>query len=1005
METQFRKVKKYLEIIASSRYFNKTKVENILYRNCDYKSDNNPPDIGELEPYTSGSPFGTGNDTHAWFRFTVNIPENMKNSPVRLKVTTDRGGWDANNPQFICYVDGAMRQGMDTNHTYICLDGKDSYDVALYAYTGPKIPQAKLYAELFNVNEAAEQLYYDIFVPFEMLSYMDKNSKEYAEILMHLDRAVSMLDLFDVGSEDYFASLAKAKEYMDTQFYGKYCSEQPTTTICIGHTHIDCAWQWTLKQTREKVQRSFATVLELMKRYPEYKFMSSQALLYKDLKEEAPEVYEQVKAMIKAGRWECEGAMWVEADCNLSSGESLVRQVIYGKNFFKEEFGVDNHVLWLPDVFGYSAALPQILRKSGVDWFVTSKISWNETNTIPYDTFEWYGIDGTKINTYFLTAQDKKRGQAPERYATYVGSTNPKMIAGTYDRYQQKNLTNETLLTFGYGDGGGGPTAEHLEMARRTEKGIPGAPNAKIEFATDFLSRLEKRIENNKLLPKWKGELYLEFHRGTYTSIAKNKKNNRQCEFLYADAELLASMKKALTGASFPKSELHSGWEIILTNQFHDIIPGSSIKEVYDQSDIDYAYAKEIGNNIVSDAKNTIAKGISKDCGYIIFNPHSFEGNGIVKINGVSARVRAIPPKGYKTVNEFDTSCSVKIEGKTVENELIAVKFDEHYQICSVYDKKEKRELLKNGEKGNELRIYADYPDLYDAWEWQPYSNEGYKTITELESASEVRDGIRRGIKLVRPYKNSKIEQTVWFTDGSARIDFETHIDWHERHKMLKAAFVTDINSDKATYEIQFGNLERSTHTNTSWDKAKFEVCAQKYADISDGGYGVSILNDCKYGHDIHGSTIQLSLLRCPTSPNEEADQGIHDFTYSILPHIGQFVASNTINEAYFLNYPMSAVKACGEQSVLPESFSMLSIDCDNVVCETVKEAEHGTETVIRLYESKNIRKNVTLQIGFAANKCHLCDLLENNVKELPIENGKVSLNIGGYEIVTLKFS
>lgn len=1004
METQYRRVKKYLEFVKGAIYVNRTKVDGITYLNCGYKENNVPPMLSDMKPYEQGVSWGTGADSHAWFHFVINIPERMKNTPVRLCVSTDRRGWDADNPQFICYIDGEMRQGMDTNHTFVALDGKESYDVYLYGYTGPKIPSARLYVDIVNVNENAEQLYYDLLVPFEMLSYLEPNSKEYAEILFHLDSAVCLLDLFDLGSAEFMASLETAKSYMDSEFYGKYCVEQPSTTICIGHTHIDCAWKWTLKQTREKVQRSFATVLELMKRYPEYKFMSSQALLYQNLKEEAPELYGQVKEMIRAGRWECEGAMWVEADCNLSSGESLVRQVTYGKRFFKDEFGVENRVLWLPDVFGYSAALPQILRKAGVEWFVTSKISWNDTNTIPYDTFKWYGIDGSGINTFFLTPQDKKRSTHPARGTTYVGNTHPQMIAGTYDRYQQKNLNNEAILTFGYGDGGGGPTAEHLELARRTAKGIPGAPNAKIEFAGDFLSRLEKKIEGHRLLPKWRGELYLEFHRGTYTSIAKNKKNNRESEFLYLDAEHTSSVAKALTGRKFPKAELHKGWEMILTNQFHDIIPGSSIKEVYDQCDIDYEIIKGIGNGAKNGAVSSIAAGIASDKGYIVFNPHSFVGNGLVNIGGVTARVSGIPSKGYATVTDIDTECNVAVNGHNVENDVIRVEFNECWQIASIYDKRCSREVITAGGIGNELRVYADHPDEYDAWEWQSYSKDSYKVITAVSSVETVRDGARLGIKVVRPFMNSTVTQTAWFTDGSARIDFETECDWHQRHQMLKAAFAVDINSDKATYEIQFGTLERPTHFNTSWDKAKFEVCAQKFADISEGDYGVSILNNCKYGHDIHDGIMQLSLLKCPTSPNEEADQGMHSFTYAIYPHKGQLVTTDVAEQAYYLNYPMYAVKATGAESTLPESFSMISLDKDNVICETVKEAEDGEATVVRLYESKNIKGKVSIDVGFKAKHCFVCDLMENELSELPIDNGRVSVEVGGFEIVTLKF-
>ena len=1006
MEKQYRKVKKYLEIVGSQRLSHVVDIQDIAVCPCGYKESNTPPALSEFKPFAPGGVWGSGWDTHAWFHFELNIPEEMRNKPLRLIAKTDRSGWDADNPQFIAYIDGVMRQGLDTNHTYVALDGSAHHDVYIYAYTGPKISETRFFAQIANVNEDADQLWFDLIVPFQMLDYLNPNSQEYAEILRHLDAAVSKLDLFEVGSPDFFESVKLARAYMNDEFYGSFCSTErgndSPTTIGIGHTHIDCAWKWTLKQTREKVQRSFSTVLELMDRYPEYKFMSSQALLYKDLKEEAPEVYERVKQRIRDGRWECEGAMWVEADCNLTSGESLVRQVMYGKRFFKNEFGVENHILWLPDVFGYSAALPQILRKSGVDWFVTSKISWNETNMMPYDTFSWKGIDGTAINTYFLTAQDQGRG-APARYTTYVANTGSKMIAGTWNRYQQKNLNNEAIVTFGFGDGGGGPTAEHLEMGRRTAKGIPGAPIFKIDFAGNFLERLEKKIENNPLLPEWQGELYLEFHRGTYTSISKNKRNNRKSEFLYLDAELMASVDKALCGKPFPKSELHDGWEMILTNQFHDIIPGSSIKEVYDQCDIDYKIIKDKANGIIGDAKSDLASKLDAKGGYVVFNPHSFTGSGAVVVDGETVLVDDMPSKGYKLTNGFRRGNHISIDGHRVETDCFVVTFDEFWQITSIYDKKNDREVIKPGAIANEIRLFADHPDIYDAWEWQPYSIDSYKTLTSLESVELVNDGARRGIKLVRPFMQSKITQTIWFWDDIAKIDFDTVADWHQHHIMVKAAFPVDINSDKATYEIQFGTIERPTHKNTSWDKAKFEVCAQKYADLSEGGYGVSIINDCKYGHDIHNGTIMLSLFKSPTDPNPEADQGEIPFVYSLCPHAGSLSESETARLAYYLNYPMTAVKATGDKSVIPERFSAVTLNRPNVICETIKESEDGNDTILRLYEYKNTKSHLSVKPGFAFEKAYLCDLMENELSELPVSDGEIKTDIGGFEILTIK--
>ena len=1003
MNAQYRKIKKYLEILRSHRYCNKTPVENLTVCPCDYKEGHTPPPLSEFKPYKAGEDWGSGFDSHVWFHFEFKIPEHMKQKPVSLNVSSDKFGGVGSNPQFILYINGKLRQGLDVRHTDVPLyDPEATYDVYIYAYTGARIRTAKLFVELFNVNEDCRDLYFDIDVPFDTLEFTNQHSIEYADILKYLDNAVSMLDLYELGSDEFFASVKKAKEYMRTEFYGKYCGNSKTQVTAIGHTHIDCAWLWTLRQTREKVQRSFATVLELMKRYPEYKFMSSQAFLYKNMKEEAPELYEEIKARIAEGRWECEGAMWVEADCNLSSGESLVRQVMYGKRFFKNEFGVENRVLWLPDVFGYAAALPQILKKCGVDWFVTSKISWNDTNMMPYDTFEWYGIDGTPIHAYFLTAEDYNRDNPP-RGTTYNAMITPKMVAGTIHRYQQKQINNDALITFGYGDGGGGPTPEHLEVARRTAYGIPGVPKTSIEFAGDFLSRLENKMEEAKRVPAWHGELYLEYHRGTYTSISKNKRNNRKSEFLYMNAETLGSMAKSLIGMPFPKAELHEGWESLLTNQFHDIIPGSSIREVYEQSDIDYAALMKIAKDSITNATESIAKGISAGRGHVIFNPNPFVGNGIVEIDGKSAYVTGIPPKGYAAAEQIKIYNRIIIQDRTVETDKLRVRFDENWMIDSVYDKVNDREVITAGEKANEIRVYADHPDTYDAWEWQEYSLEDYKVITEVSSVNIIEDGARRGIRIVRPFMKSTFTQTIWFYDDIAKIDFETVADWHNQHQMVKAAFPVDINSAKATYEIQYGTIERPTHKNTSWDKAKFEVCAHKYADLSEGGYGVAIINDCKYGYDIHDGIMQISLFKTPTSPNEVADQGEIPFTYSLCPHAGTLADSNIPALAYDLNNPMFAVKATGVNSILPEQFSMVTTDAENVLCEVIKEAEDSDATILRFYESKNMKTNVNITLGIPAEHCYVCDLMENEIAELPIVKGKVNTSVHGFEILTLK--
>ncbi len=1009
MQSQLRKVKSYLKILDQNRLRQIQKITDVEIAPSEYKAAGERPDPAAFVPFeTSCERWGKGYDKHAWFRFSVEIPQINEGEEYLIRVYTDRGvtGWNSDNPQFIAYIDNQIAQGLDTFHHELFFKTSGKHEVLLYAYTGTRPCSPTLELELYRRHLLMEKLYWDIKIPTDSLELQDQNGYAYANILKHLHRAVSLMDLYEIDSEDFYTSLQAVSDYMDHEFYEKFCSpakDGEPTVIGIGHTHIDCAWFWTLKQTREKVQRSFSTVVRLMEEYPEYRFMSSQALLYQNLKEEEPTLYEKVKELIREGRWECEGAMWVEADCNLTSGESLVRQVLYGKRFFKQEFDVENRVLWLPDVFGYSAALPQILKKSGVEWFVTSKISWNDTNQMPYDTFLWKGIDGTAINTYFLTAQAKTPGQPPKCTATYVANNTPAFMVGTYERYQQKELNNETITTFGWGDGGGGPTREEFESARRLSKGIPGIPTFKHDFAGNFLSRLEKKIENNPRLPVWQGELYLEFHRGTYTAQAKNKKNNRQSEFLYLNTELLCSMQKLFLDSKFPKEELHRGWELLLTNQFHDIIPGSSIRDVYEQCEIDYATIREIATPQLDAAAAALAAQIDKKNGYVVFNPNPTIGNGIVRVGDTCAYVENIPAKGYLATNAFKTDNRITLSETACEGKFFKLTFDANMNLVSIYDKRNKREVLRSGAIGNELRIYADHPDKFDAWEWVDFSLESYRTLTDVQSVEEIRDGARAGLRILRQHNKSTVAQTIWLYDDIDRIDFDLDVDWHERHQAMKVAFDVDINASRATYDIQYGSAERPTHKNTSWDKAKYEVCGQKFADFSEGNYGVALLNDCKYGYDIHGTCMMLSLLRSPTHPDPEADQGRMTCTYSLYPHKGAADLPTIYEHAYAINNPLTAVAATGDADRIPASFAMTSCDQRNILCETVKEAEDSDAHIFRYYECSNSRTPATLRFGFDVKQVVLCNMSEEPIRELCVTDNAVELDFGAFEIHTLK--
>lgn len=975
-------------------------VTDFLYKECEYKTGNDLPEIdGSFSPFTPYlNRWGGKKDKHAWFYNEIDVPE--YDGEIQLAVASDaRLGWCDVNPQFIAYVDGKLQQGIDKNHREVFLtSGK--HKVYLYAYSGSIYDEwVDFLTYLQFIDEKTKKLYYHIKVPFEILEYEDENTRNYFEIKKHLNNAVNFIDMREPYSDEYYDSLDKAIDYLEKEFYGKYCHEGETHAFCIGHTHIDVAWEWTLAQTREKILRSFSTVLTLMKKYPEYKFMSSQAQLYKYLKTDAPELYAEVKEMVKQGRWEVEGGMWVEADCNLCSGESLVRQFLYGKRFMKEEFGVDSKILWLPDVFGYSAALPQILQKSGIDKFVTSKIGWNEMNKMPYDTFMWHGIDDTPVFTHFMTAQDKVKGREPATNVTYNAKLNANQLRGAYDRYQQKDLYDDVLITFGFGDGGGGPYAKDLEYFNRLKHGIPGTSTPKMAFSGEFFDDIKSKTENNPKLPHWVGELYLEFHRGTYTSQAKNKRYNRKSEFMFQRAETLSLISEHLCGYKYRKEDMQKSWETILLNQFHDIIPGSSINEVYIDSHKQYEEIGEVGSSIIDGTTKVVAENVNGE--YVVFNPHSFVNSGAVEVDGKYYYVKDVPAKGYKAVTLIDEVSRVTATASLLENDFFRITLDGKGTFTSVFDKRNNREVLKKGTRGNVITAYEDYPREYDNWEMSSYYTEKSWEVDKVDKVETVNEGERAGIRITKKFKNSTIIQTIFLYNNIDKIDFETFIDWKESHIILKTLFPVDVNTSKATYDIQFGSVERPTHKNTSWDVARFEVCAHKYCDLSEFGYGVSLMNDCKYGHAVHNGVMSLTLLKSGTFPDPKADKCEHVFTYSLYPHSDDYRMAGTIKKAYDLNVPMLCVK--GGSGNLPTEYSLFEVDKDNVIFETAKKAEDDDTIVLRGCEYFNKRTVANVTFGFDVKKAYICDMLENVQTPLNVDGNSISVEFKPYEIITLK--
>ena len=935
-----------------------------------------------------------GDREYRVFRGKVVIPEHFHGKCVDFQLLTGQEGqWDATNPQFSVYVDGVLRQGFDVNHTALRLTDNavagTTYDLFLSAFTGTQNFHLQFNTSLRTVDPVTEKLYYDLLIPWQVLCLLEKDDPAYLELAEILTGAVNLLDMRKPGSKAYYESV-EAAEALLTQALYTNPRESAATVCCIGHTHIDVAWLWTLAVTQDKAVRSFSTVLELMKKYPEYRFMSSQPQLYQYVKKNAPEIYAQIQERVAEGRWEAEGGMFLEADCNLTSGESLVRQFLYGKRFFKQEFGVDNQILWLPDVFGYSAALPQIMKKSGIRYFMTTKISWNATNRLPYDSFFWKGIDGTKILTHFIPTRDYVQpgsNSGNTTITTYTGDLHPRQMKGAWQRYQQKNLNRQVLCAYGYGDGGGGPTGWMLESQRRMAYGIPGCPRTKQTSALEFFNQLSRDLEGKKV-PIWSGELYLEFHRGTYTSMARNKKWNRRGEFALTNLESGALLAEQLLAAEYPK--LQKYWEILLRNQFHDILPGSSIFEVYEDSKAEYQKLFQF----TAAAEQSYLSGIAEQVGRtIVWNPNGQILSGFVELPHRDGRkhvqqtaagtylawAQNIPAKGYAVLEDTAPAAGpVEISTDRVETPYAAVTLNSKGQITSWFDKTAQRQLLQEGQCGNVLMTYEDKPFNFDNWELQDYYREKFWPVEELLGAEVVENGpFRYALKLQWQYQDSIITEVLYFYPNSPRVDIHFSTDWKEDQILLKALFPVEMNTTEATFEIQYGNVKRSTAVNTSWDQARFEVFHHKWMDVSEGGYGVSFLNDCKYGVSVEENVVGLSLLKCGRDPNPHADREYHEAVYSVFPHLGSWQEAGTVQEAYLLNNPLRAYVSHSGSNALPQRYSLVEHNHRNIMVECVKKAEDGPDTIIRLYEFENRRTDVHLHLHQKAAKIWLCNLLE----------------------------
>ena len=983
-------------------------------------------DAAAFSPFDCRNMHWYGPDEHYWFYSDTTVPESFQGKPLWMHVCTQIDEWDdGKNPQFLLFVNGEIVQGIDMNHRDVLLsrsaEAGQPLCLELQAYTGTLHTEFNLIVEFREIDPEIEGLYWDLQVPLQAFPRLEAESRSRMDLERVMNDAINLLDLRTPYSPAFEQSVHEARAYLQKHLYEELGGHDDVIATCIGHTHIDVAWWWTVAQTREKVARSFATVLKLMDEYPHYRFMSSQPQLYLFLKERYPELYARLKERVREGRWEPEGGMWVEADCNLTSGESLVRQFLHGKRFFRDEFGVENRILWLPDVFGYSGALPQIMKECGIEYFMTTKLAWNQFNKVPYDTFRWRGIDGSEILTHLITTLGVGQDEKKSFFTTYNGMLHPDAIIGGWKRYQNKDINNDILVSYGYGDGGGGPTRAMLETSDRMEHGVTGLPRVRQAFARTYFDELRQRVEHNRRLPLWEGELYFEYHRGTYTSMARNKRSNRKAELHMMDLELLSVL--ASGALPYPAEETDRLWKGMLINQFHDILPGSSIHEVYEVTKKEYAAMEE---TIARLEQERMAALCAPGDGLTVFNTKGFAGDEIVPLGetdvqalldeagtlypvqhtekGAFVSLKDLPAKGWRTYQTRTEAVSAPSpftlsDDRHLETPYYTVELDENGLFARLYDKENRREVFKSGQKGNLMRMYEDKPIYYDNWDIDIYYTEKSWDVTDLQRLEWEEIGpVCAVLKLERKVSNSLIRQTIRFYADSRRIDFETWVDWHEHQHLLKVHFPVDVHTDEATFDIQFGNLKRKITQNTSWDVARFESCGQKWMDLSEGHYGVSLLNDCKYGHSVLDGSMALTLIKSGIEPNPTTDQEEHFFTYALLPHAEDW-RSGTVREAYCLNQPALSFRGGKAGS----EFSLASVGAPNVVLETVKQAEDGDGWIVRLYECDNARTDTFLRWNRPVLSVEECNCIEEKKADASLENGGISFTILPYEIKTFR--
>ncbi|HEY9076057.1 MAG TPA: glycoside hydrolase family 38 C-terminal domain-containing protein [Anaerolineaceae bacterium] len=956
---------------------------------------------------------------YGWFNTHFTLPPEAAGKRIVLKMEVGGEG--------LVFINGIVAGAKDRQHTEITLPDNTPgtyYEVLVESYAGhgpmvagggpvgygrqtvpePPAQQQTVGESSFGIwNEEAYQLWFDVETLNHLRSVVDPESLRLAEIDQALMDFTLIADL-ELPPDEMQPTLTAARKRLAPLLACKNGTTMPTL-YAVGHGHIDVAWLWPLQETERKMARTVSNQLALMAEYPEHKFIESQPHLYLMLKQRYPELYERYAAAMRAGKFIPEGAMWVEADTNLSGGESLIRQCIHGKRFFKEEFGIDSQILWLPDVFGYSGALPQILRGCGVKYFATQKIFWtyNGGDMFPYNTFTWEGIDGSEVLAHL--------------FFDYNSETHPAALWKRWTDRPQKNGIDSLILAFGHGDGGGGPTRIHLEYLRRAAD-LEGAPRTKIVSPLVFFQDVEKKGVPRE---RYVGELYFQAHRGTYTSQARTKQNNRRAEFALREAELWSAAAARLAQRAYPLADFQQNWQTVLLLQFHDIIPGSSIHRVYEEAEAAnrgvIARARQAAAEAAASLTQPAAQAItafnslSWSRPVLIELPAGFKGavhaSGRLlptqAIDGKTFTEVTLPSCGWATVTLDPSTQPVEIvhaqkaTPSLLENDLLRVTLNERGEITSIFDKEAGRELAAG--VCNRFMLYKDVPNWFDAWDIDSNYEEMPVDLPEPAEIEVLGAGaLAAAVRVRRRLHNSTVEQVIRLRHGSRRVDFITKVDWQERHKLLKVAFPVAYHANEALHEIQFGHIARPNHRSRPYDASRFEVCNHKWSALVEGERGFAVLNDSKYGLNVLGNSINLTLLKSPLAPDMTADLGEQTFTYAFYAWNGSMAQSRLLQEAYDLNTPVTTAPGSAADR------SLFNLSAPNVVIETVKFAEDGSgDLIVRLYEAMRSATRCTLTTSLPVQSAWQTNMLEEEPTALPFAGGKVELNFRPFEIKTLR--